>query len=139
MFFFCEGGPQLICFIKTLLLFRIFLPGASFGVYSPSTAEARHLDAAAPDSNLSYAAKQVKLHNSTHNINSPIGTTQLGIALKGGIKVLPTTSTETLNNLPTTVNTHFIFIYLYLVFYLNSEKKEHLNFGKKTILTFICA
>ena len=68
-------------------------------MYSPSTAEARHLDASAPDSNLSYAARQAKQQlalNSSNNNNSNNNTTittttQLGIVMKGGIKVLPTT------------------------------------------------
>lgn len=34
-----------------------------------------------------------------------MGATQLGIALKGGIKVLPTTVNQTLKNLPTTTTT----------------------------------
>ena len=69
-------------------------------MYSPSTAEARHLDASAPDSNLSYAARQAKQqlalnssnnNNNNNNNTTMTTTTQLGIVMKGGIKVLPTT------------------------------------------------
>lgn len=74
-------------------MFVLSQQGTSFGVYSPSTAEARHLDASAPDSNLSYAARQAKMHlaNATDNTDNNFSSgTQLGIHLKGGIKVLPT-------------------------------------------------
>lgn len=64
-----------------------------------------------------------------------MGATQLGIALKGGIKVLPTTVNQTLNNLPTTTTsntttvnkTHFsILIFVDIEFW-----KRTLEFWKK--------
>ena len=75
----------------------------NYGVYSPSTAEARHLDAAAPDANLSFAAKQTKqqqlFSNNNNNINiNTTNTTSTAQHLsipKGGIRVLPTSTSST--------------------------------------------
>jgi hypothetical protein len=93
----------------------LIMQSSSSGVYSPSTAEARRYDAAAPDSNLSHAAKIARLPPPATTSNGLPVTGQtsqqqpLGSVI-GGYKVLPTPTSVKLIN----VNHYPLCIYLIL-------------------------
>jgi len=121
----------------------------NYGVYSPSTAEARHLDAAAPDANLSFAAKQTKqqqlFSNNNNNINiNTTNTTSTAQHLsipKGGIRVLPTTTTTPppppLNKINVNqLKEKKILLLLYFIYSFLYIYKKHMRLSKSNCSFF---
>lgn len=80
-------------------------PISQHNIYSPSTAEARRNDAAAPHSNLSYIAKKQQQQNTNNNLGSVIG----------GIKVLPTSTPIKLMNVKINTSKQFLLFLLLLL------------------------